>query len=152
MIVGEGEEAGKLQRLQRKLALEDTVRFMGAREDIPEMLAASDVSVLCSHPVVETFPLAVLEAMACGIPVVVTAVGSIPEMVTHGSEGLVVPPGNADALTAALLDLSRDAGRRAEMGRRAHERVASSFSEARMVEEHAALFRSLSDARGKGVT
>ncbi len=150
LIVGDGEEAGKLHGLTRELALDDIVRFMGVRDDIPSILAASDVSVLCSHPVVETFPLSVIEAMASGVPVVATAVGSIPEMIEDGSEGFIVPPGDVRALADALLLLRRDAGRRGEMGARARERAESLFSEDRMVEEHASLFRSLIGIASKG--
>ncbi len=151
LVVGDGKEAGKLHGLTGELGLWDAVRFMGARDDIPVILAASDVSVLCSYPVVETFPLSVLEAMACGVPVVVTAVGSIPEMITDGREGLVIPPGDDEKLTEALLDLERDARRRAAMGERARERAESEFSQARMVAEYAALFRSLQGGRAEGV-
>jgi glycosyltransferase involved in cell wall biosynthesis len=150
LIVGDGEEAGKLQSLTRELALDDIVRFTGTRDDIPSILAASDVSVLCSHPVVETFPLSVLEAMASGIPVVVTAVGSIPEMIEDGSEGFIVQPGDVRAFADALLLLGRDAGLRREMGVRARERAVSLFSEDRMVEKHASLFRSLLGVASKG--
>ncbi|HUV36312.1 MAG TPA: glycosyltransferase [Patescibacteria group bacterium] len=151
LVVGDGKEAGELHGLARELALGNAVRFMGARDDIPAILAASDVSVLCSHPIVETFPLSVLEAMACGIPVVVTAVGSIPEMITDGREGLMIPPGDVGALAEALLDLGRDTVLRDGMGKRARERVVSEFSEARMVAEYAALFRTLQGGGAKGV-
>ncbi len=150
LIVGDGEEARKLHDLTRELALDSIVRFMGARDDIPLILAASDVSVLCSHPVVETFPLSVLEAMASGVPVVATAVGSIPEMIEDGSEGFIIQPGDVRALADALLLLGSDAGRRGRMGARARERAQSLFSEDRMVEEHASLFRSLMGVASKG--
>lgn len=151
LVVGDGKEAGKLHGLAGELGLGSAVRFMGARDDIPAILAASDVSVLCSHPVVETFPLSVLEAMACGVPVVVTAVGSIPEMLADGREGFIIPPSDVQALTEALLELERDAGRRTAMGARARERVESEFSQARMIAEYAALFRTLRGGAAKGV-
>jgi glycosyltransferase involved in cell wall biosynthesis len=151
LVAGDGEEAGKLHDLAGELGLGDAVRFMGARDDIPAILSASDVSVLCSHPVVETFPLAVLEAMACGVPVVVTAVGSIPEVLTDGREGFIIPPGDVRALTRALLGLAGDAAGRRTMGERARERVESAFSEARMIAEYAALFRTLQSGAAKGV-
>ena len=143
LIVGEGQEAGKLQTLSDELSLGDTVRFMGLRKDIPDILALSDASVLCSYPVVETFPLSVLEAMACGIPVVATPVGSIPEMITDGVEGLLVPPGDIGALSGALERLAGDPAARRRMGEAGRERVTGDFSESRMVGEYARLIGGL---------
>jgi glycosyltransferase involved in cell wall biosynthesis len=150
LVVGGGEEARKLHALATELGLEDTVRFTGPREDIADILAASDVSVLCSHPVVETFPLSVLEAMAAALPVVVTPVGSIPEMITDGVQGITVPTGDVAALAGTLLDLERNPERRRKMGERARELVVAQYSEARMVEAYAELFRELTGGGAKG--
>ncbi|UCF05928.1 MAG: glycosyltransferase [bacterium] len=150
LIVGEGKEAGKLQSLVNMLQVRNAVRFMGLRKDIPDILALSDASVLCSYPVVETFPLSVLEAMACGIPVVATAVGSIPEMVTDGVEGMLVPPGDVAALSEALGSLESDPERRARMGEAGRKRVEENFTEERMVRRYAELFRGFDTGPGRG--
>ncbi|MCK4237134.1 MAG: glycosyltransferase, partial [Candidatus Krumholzibacteria bacterium] len=150
LVVGEGKEARKLQDLAVELSLGDTVRFMGLRDDVPEILSISDVSVLCSYPVVETFPLSVLESMASAVPVVATSVGSIPEMLSDGEEGFLIPPGEMGALTEALLTLERDPGRRRTMGEKGRKKVVEGFSEERMVERYAELFGGLLKGAEKG--
>jgi glycosyltransferase involved in cell wall biosynthesis len=144
LVVGEGTEAGKLQARARDLSLGTAVRFMGKREDVPALLMAADASVLCSHPVVETFPLAVLEAMASGLPVVATNVGALREMLETGTEGFLVAPGDTDALAAKLLELAGDPALRTKIGAAARARVVREFSEERMVTRYADLFAGLS--------
>ncbi len=140
LIVGDGGEGDGLRGRAAGLSLGDTVRFMGRREDIPAILSASDVSVLCSHAVVETFPLAVLEAMACGVPVVASDVGAVREMVADGDEGRVVPPGDVETLAGALLSLADAPEERSRMGRRGRERVVRDFAVGDMVRRYADVF------------
>ena len=90
-----------LQRLTAQLGLEQDVIYTGFRDDIPALLAALDLFVLASLQ--ESCPVALLEAMAMKVPVVATDVGAVREMVTHGETGLVVPPGDSDALAQAVL-------------------------------------------------
>ncbi|MBD3179856.1 MAG: glycosyltransferase, partial [Candidatus Latescibacteria bacterium] len=87
LIVGDGEMREALESEAGRRKLSDRVFFLGNRDDIPEILAATDISVLSSHPVVETFPLTVLEAMACGLPVISTDVGSVSEIISHRDNG-----------------------------------------------------------------
>jgi glycosyltransferase involved in cell wall biosynthesis len=122
------------------LSLGDGVRFLGRREDIPEILAAVDASVLCSHPVVETFPLAVLEAMACGLPVVASDVGAVREMIADGEEGRIVPPGDVEALAGALVSLAEAPEAARAMGSRGRARVVRDFTVETMVGRYAEMF------------
>jgi len=149
LVVGEGGEGDALRRLAGSLDLGETVRFLGRRPDVPEVLAAADLSVLCSHPVVETFPLSVLESMACGLPVVATAVGSVPEMIEDGSTGVLVPPGDEDALTEAVDGLGLDPSLRREMGARARSLVVERFSEETMIDSYARMLRGLVPLKGE---
>ncbi len=110
------------------------VRFLGRRADARRIMAGLDLAVLCSHPRVETLPLALLEAMDAGIPVVSTRVGALPELVEEDRSGLLVPPDDEAALTQALLELLRDPARRAAMGGRGQEIVAARYSVERMVD------------------
>jgi glycosyltransferase involved in cell wall biosynthesis len=142
-IVGEGARRAELEARVDGMDLRGRVHFLGARRDVPELLRASTVLVLPSHPVVETLPLAVLEAMAAGVPVVATPVGSIPEVIRDGENGLLVPPADAAALAGAIASLVGDgprARRLAEAGRRT---VAQRYSAARMAAGYAALFDEL---------
>src|SRR5207302_1361596 len=96
------------------LGLGDRFRVLGYVDDAAAVLSASDVFVLASQ--VEGLPIALLEAMAMGLPVVATSVGGTPQVVTQGVEGLLVPSGSPDALAAAIGDLAGDAAGRASMG------------------------------------
>jgi glycosyltransferase involved in cell wall biosynthesis len=139
-VVGEGPEAEKLQRRSRDLSLGETIRFMGRRDDIPAILAAADASVLCSHPVVETFPLAVLEAMSCGLPVIASDVGAVREMIVDGEEGRIIAPGDVGALAETLVALADapEAGRRMGLGGR--DRVVRDFTVEGMIGRYAEMF------------
>jgi len=143
LVVGEGGEERRLKDLAAQLSLGDSVRFMGRRKDIPDILAASDLFVLCSHPVVETFPLSVLEAMSSGVPAVSTRVGSVETILEDGREGLLIEPGDERALAGAIRSLREDGTRRREMGARARSRVVERFSLDGMVGRYAALFDDL---------
>jgi len=103
LLIGEGPEAGSLAALSRHLGLQETVRFLGTRSDIPQLLSLLDVVALPSLE--EGFPNVVLEAMAAGKPVLATGVGGIPEVVIHEETGLLVPPGNPQALAEGILRL-----------------------------------------------
>ena len=140
LVVGEGPEGEKLRRRSRDLSLGDAVRFMGRRDDIPAILSAADVGVLCSHPVVETFPLAVLEAMSSGLPVVASDVGAVREMIQDGEEGRIISPGDVEALAESLVALADAPEARRRMGIKGRERVVRDFTVEGMVGRYAKMF------------
>ncbi len=102
LIVGGGPERNRLEHLTRYFGIEKNVTFTGIRDDTPAILRASDLFVLASMRGTETFPLVLLEAMASGLPVVSTDVGSVRELVVDGESAIVVPPENAEALAQAI--------------------------------------------------
>lgn len=114
IAVGQGPLESELSELHRSLDLGDRFRFLGYRDDVPAILSAADMFVLGSRH--EGLPVALMEAMAAGLPTVATNVGGVPEAVTDGVEGLLVPPGRADDFAAAVLSLARDPARRIRMG------------------------------------
>lgn len=132
LIVGDGDERGGLERVARDLGVEHHVHFLGARSDVPSVMAASDIGVLCSFG--EAFPLSVLEFMAAGRPVVSTDVGSINEIVEPGRTGNLVPSDDSAALAEALGRLIGDRDARAAMGVAARARVQEEFTVERMIE------------------
>lgn len=120
------------------------VHFLGVRNDMPELLSAADVFALASDW--EGNPLSVMEAMAAGLPVAATAVGGVPELVVDGETGLLVPPGDAAALGAALSKLVSDASLRARMAQAARSR-AQRFDARVMAAAYAELFERVAKER-----
>jgi glycosyltransferase involved in cell wall biosynthesis len=130
LIAGEGGLRASLEGRER-------VHLLGLRNDIPDLLAAADIFALASDW--EGFPLAIIEAMAAGLPVVATRVGGVPEIVEHGRTGLIVSPQNKRALADALRTLADDPNRRREMGTAGRAR-SMCFSVNTMVAAYADLF------------
>jgi glycosyltransferase involved in cell wall biosynthesis len=146
LLIGDGPEAGSLAALSRQLGLQEAVRFLGTRSDIPQLLSLLDVVALPSLE--EGFPNVVLEAMAAGKPVVATRVGGTPEAVIHRETGLLVPPKDPRALADAILEVLDDPQRANAMGQAGCERVRKAFDLSRMVQEIEALYEELIAAHG----
>lgn len=132
-----------LQDLARDLSLDPHVHFLGERDDIPDLLAASDISVLASHQ--EGFSNAVLESMAAALPMVVTDVGGNAEAVIHGESGFVVPPRDPVSLAKAISVLLADANLCKTMGDAGRRRVVASFSLEASVAAYASLYQEVWD-------
>lgn len=130
VLIGSGPLEQALRVQAQQMDLGDRVLFTGARDDVQTLLPAFDVFALSSLH--EGLPIALLEAMAAGIPCVATRVGGVPEAMTHGAEGLLVPPSDSDALAAAIAGLLDDSQRRAALGAAA-ARTAARFSIAHAV-------------------
>ncbi|MFI5377194.1 MAG: glycosyltransferase family 4 protein [Candidatus Rokuibacteriota bacterium] len=139
LIVGDGPERERLHALAREVDPGGRVVFAGAVPDAARLLPLVDLYVTASRR--EGLPLAVLEAMACGIPVLATRVPGHTDAVEDGVTGQLVPANDPERLAAAAAGLLADGPRRAAMGRAAHERVAERFDRARMIAEIADLYR-----------
>lgn len=120
-VAGDGSLRGALGQRARDLGLEKHVHFLGTLDDAGPLLAAADAVLLPSKW--EGLPLALLEAMARSRPVIASAVGGVPEVVTHGETGWLVPPGDVTALAEALELFHRKADRALRLGRAAGELV-----------------------------
>jgi starch synthase (maltosyl-transferring) len=140
-IAGDGPERAMLEARARTLGLEDRVRFLGHRRDVPALLAASDVFVLPS--LAEGLPLSVLEAMAVGIPVVATAIGGTDEVVHDGETGTLVAPGDADALADGIRKALTDRDRAHRLAAAGQAYVRRRHSAAAMVAEMSRLYAEL---------
>lgn len=125
LLVGDGPLRQELEAAARSLGIEDRVRFMGVRNDVADILRASDVFAMTSLS--EAASLTLLEAMASELPVVVTAVGGNPELVRDGMDGLLVPRRSSAGVAKALLRILGDSSMAAAMGRAGAERVRSHF-------------------------
>jgi glycosyltransferase involved in cell wall biosynthesis len=127
VYMGDGPQFAEVQRVRESLAARADIVLTGYRRDAGALLAGADV---CAMPSLwqDALPLAVMQPMALGLPVVASAVGGIPEMLVDGETGLLVPPGDDAALAAALGQLIDDPARRARFGQAGRARVASVFT------------------------
>lgn len=141
LLAGEGPLRNEIEQQIETLGLGGSVRLLGRRTDIPEMLAAADLFVLASRW--EGNPLAVMEAMSAGVPVIATKVGGVPELVGDGETGLLVSPGDPAALAAAICRLLDDRATRAGMGRAAIEKAERDFDARVMVRSYEHLYERL---------
>ena len=141
LIVG-ARNPDSLYELARRRRLDGRVRVVGYREDVPEILAASDCCVDASYAGLGLTGT-LREALAVGTPVVATDLEGNPELVTHGVTGLLVPPRRADALARALLEIIADPPRACAMALEGRRRVQARFSTAVKVERTEALYRRL---------
>ncbi|MCZ7535483.1 MAG: glycosyltransferase [Acidimicrobiia bacterium] len=123
VAIGQGPLEDEVHALHERLALGDRVLLLGMRDDAVRVMAGCDVFALASAW--EGLPVAVMEALALGLPVVATEVGGLARMVTEGVEGLLVPPGRPDLLAAAIASLAVDPERRVQMGAAASLRAES---------------------------
>jgi glycosyltransferase involved in cell wall biosynthesis len=147
LIVGEGPERESMERTIAGLGLRDSVLLAGHRDDVGCILQACDVFCLPSFS--EGLSISLLEAMASGLPVVATAVGSTPRVVTPET-GRLVPPADQDALSQALVSLLTDPALRAKMSDAARARVREHYSISRSAVQHLAVYESaLSGSRGR---
>lgn len=125
LIAGEGPERARLEALVAELGLSHSVRLLGARDDVPDVLAAVDVAVTCSD--FEGAPLSVLEYMEAALPVVATRVGGLPHLIQDGVHGLLVPRRDPSALAEALDALVGDPARGRAMGAAGRARRRTEF-------------------------
>lgn len=132
LVVGDGPQRDLLVEIARGLGIAQSVRFLGTRSDIPEILALCDVFVLSSQ--MEANPVSILEAAACAKPVVATRVGSVPETVHDGKTGYLVPPGDAQALASRIVELFRSPAKARAMGQAGRQSVVMHWSIQRMVQ------------------
>lgn len=139
LLVGDGPDLEDVQHLVRALGLEERVSLVGAQARLERLLLAADLFLLPSDT--ESFGLAALEALSCGVPVIASDVGGLPEVVRRGETGLLVPPRDPHALAEAALSLLADEPRRAAMGRAARADVLARFQPGPVVDRWEALYR-----------
>jgi glycosyltransferase involved in cell wall biosynthesis len=131
VLAGDGPERQSLEALAQELGVASRVHFLGERADVPSLLARSDAFVLPS--MYEGLPVSVLEAMAIGTPVVATAVGGTDEVVEHGVNGLLVPPGNPERLADEISRVIGNTSLAASLSEGGKRRVREYFSSQSML-------------------
>jgi len=140
LLAGDGPLRPELERQAHDLQLGESIRFLGDRRDISAVLASADLSVLPSAS--ESLSNVILESMAAGVPVVASAVGGNPEIVTS-EHGILVPPDDAQALADAIERLLRHPARREQLGRKAKQFASENFTLEQMRKRHEELYEAL---------
>ena len=146
VFAGDGEQRKDFEQQAARLGVEQSLLFLGRRNDIPQVLACCDIAVLPSRA--EGLPNAVLEYLAAGLPVVASSVGGNVEILRDGATGLLVPPENSDALATALLRLLRDPQFARKLAEDGHHFVEENFSFERLVADTDRLYTELLEERG----
>jgi glycosyltransferase involved in cell wall biosynthesis len=141
VCVGDGPLRKNLEREVRDRGLSEAIHFLGRREDVLDILADADVGVMSSLS--EGMPNAILEYMLTGIPVAASAVGGITDIIRHDENGLLVSPGDVEALSETLMRLCESSELREQLGTEGRKDVELRFNSKRMVEEYQRVYSSL---------
>jgi len=147
LLAGQGSLLEETRKLANELDLEDKVRFLGVRRDVPDLMNAADAYVMSSAW--EGMPMVLLEAEACGLPVVATEVGGNGEVILNNKSGYVVPPGDSEALATAMVKMMAlsEVERRA-MGKAGRAHIEANYSLERVVDQWEELYRQLLQRKG----
>jgi len=141
VLAGDGPDSLKVQDEIETHGLGRDVEILPPQEDVVPLLSVADLFLLPSLQ--ESFGLAALEAMACGVPVVASRVGGLPEVITHGVSGMLHPPDDFDAMAASAIHLLTDRTAHAAMAREGRDEVCRRFCVNRVVPQYEALYREL---------
>ena len=147
VVVGAGPDRDKLELLVNELGIREAVSMLGQRDDMPSVYASLDVMVSSSRQ--EGLPMAILEGMASGLPLVATAVGDVPTVVRDGETGVLVPSEDVDALAAGIVGLLRDRARREQLGAAARRLIEEEFSAERMMADYLRVYEEAIACGGK---
>ncbi len=149
LLVGDGPDRVPAEHLARKLGVYEDVRFLGKQDPVEEILSIADVFLMPSGS--ETFGLAALEAMSCGVPVVASNIGGLPELVVDGEVGFLCSLADIDAMTARVRLLITDADLQARMAAAARARAAEEFSLDRIIPQYEAHYERVRARMAAGV-
>jgi glycosyltransferase involved in cell wall biosynthesis len=147
LVIGDGPERLDLVDYAEKVTIQDRIRFLGHRDDVPHLRSAMDVLVQPSE--FEGMPNSVMEAMNAGLPVVATRIPGNDELVVDGETGFLVPVGDTKALASRVNRILDDSVLRSSLGQAGQRRVREQFGVDKMVEGHVKLYRTM--ARKKGI-
>lgn len=144
-LIGDGPERAEAERLSRELGIAEHTRFLGKQSALPQILSAADIFLLPSQS--ESFGLAALEAMSCGVPVVATNMGGIPEVVSHGETGYIAELGDIKRMARYAVDLLKHPRRWEEFSHNARNRAVQLFDKELIVPQYEALYRKVAASK-----
>jgi N-acetyl-alpha-D-glucosaminyl L-malate synthase BshA len=141
LLIGDGQDRPEALHLAQTLEVKSDVIFLGKQDDVESLLAVADLLLLPSAD--EAFGLAALEGLSCGVPVIATAVGGVPEVVEDGKSGFLLPVGDVGGMADAALALLTDATRYGEFRAAARRRAVEHFDTAQIVPHYEAYYRDI---------
>lgn len=141
MLVGDGPDMPAVQRMAQDLGLSSDITFLGQQDNVAPFLAAADVMLLPSC--CESFGLAALESLACGVPVVATSAGGLPEVITHGQVGFLTGVGEVEKMAQYTLQLLEDIQLYKKISIQARTHALSKFNAAQWVVEYERIYKSV---------
>jgi L-malate glycosyltransferase len=144
LMIGDGPDRSRAEWMAREKNLTADVIFLGKQNQVQDLLNCADVMLLPSQ--LESFGLAALEAMACGVPAVCSQVGGLPEVIRDGVEGYLVAVGDVDSMAARCLQILTEPGRRREMGKAARRRASDKFCSTKIIPLYEDLYRRVLEA------
>jgi len=147
LMVGDGPERSSAEWIARNHLIQEKVHFLGKQDNIEELIAISDLLLLPSDN--ESFGLVALEAMACEVPVVVSRVGGLPEVVTDGVEGFLVEPRKLDEMGQRSLEILANDEKRRDMGRRARHTAITRFSASKIIPQYEQYYQRVLETSGR---
>ncbi|RKL67562.1 N-acetyl-alpha-D-glucosaminyl L-malate synthase BshA [Salipaludibacillus neizhouensis] len=139
LFIGEGPELTIVRQEVERQGLQDRVHFLGNQKRVAELLSISDVKLLLSEK--ESFGLVILEAMACGVPVIGTNIGGIPEVIEHGKSGFICNLGDLEAVSRYAIDILQNNTLQEEMSRAAIERATKTFHQELIVSQYEEIYK-----------
>jgi glycosyltransferase involved in cell wall biosynthesis len=142
LIAGKGPFEKDFRKAVADSGSDDTVKFIGFRNDIPDLMATADLFVLPS--VAEAFGIVFAEAIYLGTPIVATNIGGIPEVVTDGADGVLIPPADSDALARTVADLLNHPDKLKSLANTGREKIIQRFEFEDMTRKYEAVYESLS--------
>jgi len=146
LLVGDGPERARAERMSDELNIGESVRFLGSRSPIQDLLSISDLMLFPSEN--ESFGLVALEAMACEVPVIGTNTGGLPEVVVDGETGRLCDVGDVDSMAKSSIEILKDEDRRRHMGKKGRERAVKFFDSKNIVPQYERLYEDVSERQG----
>jgi len=141
ILVGDGPERHRIERLIDKLDLRKHILVTGYRSDVAAMMNCADALVLCSET--ENAPLTILEGMSCGLPIIATNVGGIPELVQDGENGFLVPVKHPEEIAEAALKLNADPKLLSKMGEKARKTVLERYTKDKVLKQYIKVYENI---------
>jgi N-acetyl-alpha-D-glucosaminyl L-malate synthase BshA len=139
LMIGDGPERTIAEWLVREKGITKDVHFLGKQNQVQDLLNCADVLLLPSE--IESFGLAALEGMACGVPAICSEVGGLPEVIRNGVEGFLVPGHDVKTMAARALEIVTDPERRRQMGAAARERASNTFCHNKIIPLYENLYK-----------